>query len=214
MRFVNGFSRRASLLVALLAGGGHAQPRPVVTASTLLARFATVPGLTARFHEEKRMAILAVPLVSDGTVAYARPARLVRRTTSEPRSVVLIDDGRLRFGGAPGQTIELSSSPVVQQFVDSFLGLVRGDEAALQRAYTVSFRAPDATHAERWELRLEPRAQALRGVFRDITLRGHDVVLTWMLVRETSGDETETTFSDVQPNHAFSPAEAASTFHP
>lgn len=204
---------RLALALLCLAPLAGAQPRAApaprpdagraapITLDALLARFRALPGLSARFREEKRIQLLAAPLVSEGTLDYAPPSRMVRRTASPAASTALIDGAQLRFSDGNGQqSLDMNTMPVVRQFVDSFLAVFAGDRAALERAYLMEFRATDAASPERWSLTLRPRAPALQRVFREVALRGDGVALSSMLVRETSGDETETTFREV--NHA------------
>ncbi len=228
----------AALLPALLAlaAAAHAQPRrprgprrpPVVTApvpappptpaaapmtlDVLLRRFAAIPGLRARFREEKRVALLAAPLVSEGTIHYAPPGRLARHTTSPAPATVLIEGAQLRFSdGRQTTAIDMGAQPVVRQFVDSFLALVAGDGEALGRSYEMSL-APDPARPEAWALTLRPRAPAVQRALRDIVLRGTGVALESMLLREASGDETSTTFREVDAAHRYAPEEAARVF--
>lgn len=216
---------RTRLTVALLALGAlsHAQPRPSprapaanpapVTLDALLARFRALPGLSARFHEEKRIQLLVAPLVSEGTLDYAPPSRMVRRTTSPAPSTALIDGAQLRFSDGSGQqSLDMNAMPVVRQFVDSLVAVVAGDRAALERAYAMDFRVPDAAQPERWTLTLRPRAPALQRVFREVALRGDGVALSAMTVRETNGDETETTFRDVNPARRYTAEERSRVF--
>ena len=94
------FSRKVVGVVlvagALLAGPAAAQePVAAPVASTpaleqLLARFAAMSGLSARFREEKRMALLAAPLVSEGTLYFAPKGRLARHITAPAPATVLL----------------------------------------------------------------------------------------------------------------------------
>ncbi len=159
------------------------------------------------------MQLLAAPLVSEGTLDYAPPSRLVRRTVTPAPTTVLIEGSHLRFGDGHGeQSIDMNATPVVRQFVDSFLALVAGDRAALERSYELDFRVPDAHHPDAWELTLRPRVAAVQRVFRDITLRGTGVALDAMTLRETSGDETSTRFTDVDSARRYSADEIARVF--
>lgn len=225
----------ALCLAALLAlaATSHAQPRrprvprrppatvvaPVapppaapLTLDALLRRFAAMPGLSARFREEKRVALLAAPLVSEGTIHYAPPGRLARHTTSPSPATVLIDGAQLRFfDGRQTTAIDMNATPVVRQFVDSFLALVAGDGTALARGYAMEL-AVDPARPEAWTLTLRPRVAAVQRVFRDIVLRGTGVALASMVMRETSGDETSTTFREVDAGHRYSAEEVARVF--
>ena len=56
------------------------------TLESVLAGFARVEALSAHFKEEKRMALLTVPLVSEGDLYYQKPRSLARHTRSPSAS--------------------------------------------------------------------------------------------------------------------------------
>jgi hypothetical protein len=185
-----------------------------LTLDTLLARFRAIPGLFARYREEKHIALLAEPLVSEGTVHFAPPRRVARHTATPSPASVVYDGTSLRFGDASGeQRIDVGASPVVRAFVDSFVDVLAGDRAGLDRAFLVEFRAGDAAHPrETWELSLVPRAPDLLAILREVRFAGEGVVVSRMVIREASGDEGITTFSAVDATHRYSPAEAERVF--
>lgn len=219
------FSRKliGVLLVAgaLLAGPAAAQePVAAPVASTpaleqLLARFAAMSGLSARFREEKRMALLAAPLVSEGTLYFAPKGRLARHITAPAPATVLIDEGSLRFADAGGtETMSLTQNPVVRLFVDSFVKIFAGDRVALERMYTMELAALPAAAdgVARWSLRLRPRVAPMTQIIERLELVGHDVALESMRVVEVGGDETLTTFSEVDTQRRFTAEELSALF--
>lgn len=203
--------------LALLAPGAAAQPRtspatqpaqPALTLDALMARFAALPGLSARFREEKRMALLAAPLVTEGTLYYAPRARLARHTSSPAETAVLIDGASLRFRDEHGQqSMDLDANPTVRAFVSGFVDIFAGNRAGLERVWVTAFRVPDPRAPERWELTLRPRGAPIDRALREVSVRGAGVTLERLTVVETSGDESVTVFSDVAPGRRFTPAE-------
>ncbi len=94
---------KPSLLIGIivLAHGSTVIPGEdpgALSVDSLLSRFAAVPGLEARFREEKRIAILAAPIVSEGTIHFVPPARLVRKTVTPQSSTLLINGETLLIG--------------------------------------------------------------------------------------------------------------------
>jgi len=185
------------------------------TVDTVLARMARIPGLHCAYREEKRIALLSSPVVTEGVIDYARGAspaahRMARRTRVPSRDVVLIDAGELRMSdGRTTQRIDLASQPVVRSFVDSFLQLLVGDRAALERTYTLSLEPlPEG----QWALLMRPRGAPLSQFLREIRFEGRGDALTRMVMTEISSDVTTTTFSDVDSAHRYSSAEAATVF--
>ena len=197
----------ALVLAAWLAAPAAARPAPL---EDLLARFRAMPGLQADFREEKRFALLDAPLVSEGTLHFAPPGRLVRHTTTPVRSTVLIDGDRLAFGDEQGQAeLDLTQRPVVRLFVDAFVKLLAGDQPALERLFALE-HAQGGDDA--WTLVLRPLVPPMKGIIDRMELRGHGLVLDRLLMVEVGGDETLTTFTRVDVERRYAPDEAARIF--
>jgi outer membrane lipoprotein-sorting protein len=196
----------ALVLLAALPVPAPALAQSTATVDSVLGRFARIEGLTLSFREEKHIALLSMPLVTEGTLAYARPGRLARRAGGQ---IVLIDGSALRMSdGGREQHIDLTSQPIVRSFVDSFRAFLAGDRAALERSYTIAFAHTDAD----WTITLTPRAAPLTQFMTSIVFHGAGDALTRMTMTETSGDTTTTTFSSVDDHHRFGADEAARVF--
>jgi len=194
------------LLCSVLVSSGEAQQDEL---DRLLASFSEMSGLSARFREEKRIALLAVPVRSEGEIHFAPPGRLLRRVTSPTRSAALIADGRITMvEGQRRQQIDLSQNPVVAGFVESFRHVLAGDRASLESAYALSYESSD----DGWVLRLRPRTEALRSFLREMRFEGSGTEVERMRMEEVSGDVTLTTFHDVDADKEWSAAELQSTF--
>jgi len=206
------------LAVLLLVGAATAAApsgnKTVTKAGTdldaLLAQFRKAPGLFARFKEEKRLAMLDAPLVTEGTIHFMPPARLARRAEKPLASTLLIDGNGLQFGDADGhQSMDLATNPVARLFVDSFVMLLAGDRAGLERIFKVQFQ-PRPNGA--WQLLLLPRVSPMDKVIKDLSLQGEGLTLRTLDVRESNGDATHTVFTDVDVNHRYSASEQARVF--
>ncbi|UJR85186.1 Hypothetical protein I5071_72660 [Sandaracinus amylolyticus] len=194
------------MLCASVAGAQQSAP----SLDAILASFRGVEGMELRFREEKRIALLSVPAISEGTVHYMRPGRLARRTTSPSPQVVLIEGDELRMSeGGRVERIDLAAQPVVRSFVDTFSELLRGDRAALERVYRVQFTPREGAS---WTLTLAPRTSPLDRFLREIRFEGEGTSLRTMVMTEVSGDVTTTTFSDVNTRRRYSATEAARVF--
>lgn len=186
-----------------------APAQPAITLPALLDRFAKMSGLSAKFREEKRMALLAAPLVNEGTIYFAPKARLARHTTAPAPSVALIDAGMLRFADAGGrEEIALDRNPAVRLFVDSFVKIFAGDREALTRMYAMELTA----EGERWSLTLRPKLSPMDKLVERLELRGEGTVIATMRLVEIGGDETITTFTEVDAQRRFSPKELETLF--
>lgn len=196
----------AFFLVLFAAFPLPASAQTTATVDSVLARFARIEGLTLSFHEEKHIALLSMPLVTDGTLAYARPGRLARRASSQ---IVLIDGSALRMSdGGHEQHMDLASQPIVRSFVDSFRAFLAGDRHALETSYTIGFEST----ATDWTITLRPRAAPLSQFLTSIVFRGQGDALVSMTMNEVSGDTTTTTFSNVDDHHHFAAEESARIF--
>lgn len=191
----------------------HAQPATTTRAplDTLLAELARIEGFHASFREEKQIALLRRPIVSSGTIDYARPRLFVRRTTSPATEVVVIRGATLEMARGEGATerIDLATQPVVRSFVDSFVALLAGDRASLEQSYRLTLEG-DIAHA--WTLVLVPHGRPLDALVREVRFEGDGATVLRMTFLEASGDRSVTTFTEVDRARRFTPAERERVF--
>lgn len=191
--------------------GPPAKKKGPATIEGLLDAFANMPGLDAKFREEKHMALLAAPLTNEGTLHFYK-GKLARHTTAPMKSSLVIHEDRLEFGDESGrEQLDLAGNPVVKLFVDSFTKLLAGDRAAIERIYKVEFSPTDGA-TQGWKLILRPKLDPMDKVIERMEVEGEGLVLRRMVVVETGGDETVTTFSDVDVNRSYSAAEVKRIF--
>lgn len=202
---------RAKPTGAAAQGIPRARPDQPITVSRLLAAYAEMPGLEARFVETKRLALLAQPLVNRGRLFFARPGLLLRRVEAPHRSEVLITQDAVHVRAPERQTIPISRLEQLGGLVHSLLWLLAGDEAALSRTYRLSLSG-GSDAAEPWELVLEPRAEALARLVERIRVRGRGLAVSEVHVREASGDETVTRIVEANPSRRFDAAERRELF--
>jgi hypothetical protein len=197
--------------VALAEAAPAAEPEATepVSLGALLARFRALPGLEARFHEVKKLALLKAPLISEGTIHYAPPDRLARQTTRPAVSALIVDAREVRFGDAEGsRSIPLEGNPVVRLFVDAFVKVLAGDRGALERIFAIELRGS----VRGWAMTLSPRLAPMTEVIERIVLEGRGAVLSRMVIREKEGDETVTIFSSVDIERHYTAEEKARVF--
>lgn len=169
-----------------------------------------MPGLFARYREEKKMALLVAPLRSEGTLHFVPPGRLARHQTAPSQASVVVAEGSLKFGDAHGKrAIDLAHNPVVWLFVDTFARVLAGDEAALASMYRIAFNPGPG---RQWQLELRPKDARMARVIESIELRGTELVLEQMTIAEVGGDRTVTVFHDVDTRRTYSNEERARLF--
>jgi outer membrane lipoprotein-sorting protein len=186
-----------------------AKAQQPATLAELLGQLAALQGLRARYVEEKRIAFLKQPLRSEGSVTFAAPGLLLRKAERPEPSAMLLDGDLLRvWDGRSVRRIELGESPIVRHFVMTFVYVLRGDRAALERLYTIAFSTKDA----QWQLELAPKEAALTRFVKRATLEGSGVQVARMTLIEASGDKTVMTFADVDTSARFDKAARDRTF--
>ena len=213
------------LLVFGLAGSSPAEsaptPRTRTTPSSptslaeLLAAFAAMPGLEARFEEEKSMALLARPLRSRGRLYFAPPSTLLRRVEAPRAQDILIAQDRVEIIDESGrQTIDLATRSEVRPLVESMLWIFTGNLSALERVYVIDFQRleDDATGVGRWQLRLVPRDAPLSQLVAELRVRGRGLAAETLELEETSGDRTVTRIFEADPTRRFDAGEAQALF--
>ncbi len=196
------------------AGDEFVASRPVAATAPefgiILARFAAMPGLSAEFREEKRLALLMDPLISEGAIYFTPPDRLARHVRSPIPSVVLLLGDRVSydFKGDRGD-LDIDSHPMIRGMSGIFRLLLTGDAEGLERLFDIK---AEIAGSGAWEIVLHPRDQPLRDSIDSMRIRGKGAQLTELYIAERNGDETTTSFSDVDSARQFSAGEAEQFF--
>jgi hypothetical protein len=192
----------ATLFVAALGGGVDAQTpaAPAHDLSSLLAGMRSSRGVVAEFTETKELALLSSPLEAAGTISFVPPKRLVREITSPARSRLVVDGERARMEDDSGhRDLDLSSSPIARQLIDSFVVLFNGDEKRLKELYEAEFSA----NGDDWKLRLVPRSMPLNRMVASFEMEGRGPRIDRMVSVEPDGDRTVTRFGRTDVQHEF-----------
>src|SRR4029450_6794529 len=145
------------------------------------------PGLPARFQEGKPLQLLRAPLKSEGTLYYARPDLIARKTERPAASSWVLQGDTLAIRGPDGaRTLDLASAPGLQPFIEALRSLLRGDLSGLERSFEIAFDSVDAASGH-WRLRLTPREAPLRDAISAIEVEGDGEILSSFRVREVGG---------------------------
>ncbi|HEY7372189.1 MAG TPA: outer membrane lipoprotein carrier protein LolA [Polyangia bacterium] len=205
----------ALLLPSIALGAKPAPAAPAagkapVDVDALLSGLAKAPGLYARFREVKHITLLQQPLVSEGSIYFAPPARFARQTEKPIKSTLIVDGNQLAFGDADGhESMNLGANPVAKLFADSFVMLLSGNRAGLEKMFAMQLTP--GTGGE-WRLVLTPRVTPMDKMIKKLELRGRGLAVDELDVHETSGDWTETKFTESDLKRRYSPAEQARIF--
>lgn len=180
-----------------------------VTVDELLAGFAKMPGLYAEFRQESHFGLLAEPLIDTGTIHFA-DGRLARRTLAPTPSVVVMDGQGIEFGdGSKSERIDLDGKPAIRQFVDAFTKIFAGDRPGLEALYRIEFVAGEG---RRWTLTLVPKVSPMNEIIAKVIVSGTELSITTMRVVERNGDETITSFTNVDTKRKYSKTDKAKLF--
>lgn len=203
----------ALLFLSVFFGGTtqHARAHDEhVPLDVLFSWLAKVEGLISDFREEKRLSLVAMPLVSEGTLYYQkRPRQLARHTLKPTKSSVLLTGNVVQFGDAKRtETISLDAQPAVRVLVDTFASVLAGDLAALSKVAKVSHEAPPKSP---WRIHVVPRDAKLLRIVRSMSFEGKEAELAKMDMVDGHGDVTTTTFKNTRFGK-LSPAQAKSAF--
>jgi len=177
----------AALLLAALAPGALAQSQANPNlAATIMARLAALSDRDASFTEQKRLASLAAPLQSRGTLVFRHPAHLEKITVAPRPERLVIDQGKLSIisPGAAPQNVALDAHPALQAMATAIGAALAGDLPALLRVYVMEATGSVAD----WHIVLRPRSLALTRFITTITLDGAGSDLHSFAMVQGNGD--------------------------
>ncbi len=199
----------ASLASPIVSAQSSQAPRDVDAVFDALRQ---MKGFEARFVEHKSLALLKVPLKSEGKLYYLSPGRLVRDVVSPEKMVISVYKGVVTIRDADGEKkMDLSSRPGVAAFVESFAHFLDGDRIGLSRHFHLKYSV-DKSREANWQIELTPKEAPLNQVVRSIVMTGHDLTIQKLVVLETNGDKTVTELSQVKTGRQFTLAEKKRIF--
>lgn len=158
------------------------------TLSEVMRALAAVPAVEAVFREEKTLAMLQEPLVTQGILYYRAPAYL-RKQTLEPHLEEFQADGEWLTVETPGQgrrDFNLRGYPQLQPFVEVIRATQAGDRATLERYYQLEFQGT----LNDWQLRLTPRDSQVAQYLTRIIIYGRKHWIDRIDLLEADGDRS------------------------
>jgi hypothetical protein len=163
-------SLRAAALLALFALIGAAAANAAPDAAALIARLERQPPASIAFAEVRFSPLLAEPLIVHGTLVFESAEVLHRRVEAPYRETTTIggESVRVERDGGEARTFALRRAQELRGFVTGMLGLLTGDNALLEKHFTVTAAGDDA----RWRLDLAPVDDRLRQRLRNIIVAG------------------------------------------
>lgn len=143
----------------------------------------------AAFRETRYSSALKAPLESSGVLRFKRPDFLEKQVNEPYFDRFAVEGDRVtleRSKGAKPITISLASQPVLQAFIESIRGTLRGDLATLRRYYRVELEGVSTA----WTVVLLPTDVDVGGLVRMIRIGGRGSRMLTVEVQEASGDRS------------------------
>lgn len=147
----------------------------------------------ARFIETKYIGILDKPLESSGELSFDAPDRLEKRTLKPRPESMLLEGDKLTITPYEKQPVHLrlQDHPGAAALVESIRGTLSGDQAALEKNYTIVFTGGQS----KWQLTLTPVQKALAKVVRQVHIGGADANIKSIAFDQADGDRIEMAIS-------------------
>jgi len=166
--------------------------------------------LGCKFSEEKRVALLARPLKSTGTIYFERDKGIARTTLTPKVQHVVLTRTTLRITtDKKSEEIPLDKSKDLKAFALIFPTLLRGDRAELEKSFTIGLHGSDK---DWWALTFTPKTDSLKKLIKRVVVFGKKTEIVSLQIAEASGDTTETRLTDLVKNADVPDAEIAKAF--
>ena len=153
-----------------------------------MADLARVEERHARFVEERTLGILDETLVTEGTLTYQAPDRLIRQDLLPDPAVYAIDGDRLSIViDGKERVLALDQEPLLQAMVTPFRAILAGDLPTLTSMFDPAY----TEDGDRWTVTLTPTSSSPSRHFLDrIEITGKSLNVLRMDVYEQGGDRS------------------------
>ena len=149
-----------------------------------------------RFRQEKQLAFLNKPLLSEGEFVYWQRGGVIWKTLTPVVSTVLVGDERMLSDQG-----EQTMPPSFGRLIPALLG---GDLARLREDFAVSGDVKD----RRWRLQFVPKDPVVAKAIAEVVLSG-DNDLRGLDIREVEGNQSRIAFDNISHPSQLTPEQAA-----
>ncbi len=171
----------------------------------IAAQLAGKAGVRAQFRQTQTLAALSAPLVSTGTLVFARDRGVIWHTETPYRVTYVIGDKRvIKIDASGRRSTNGASRGGIAQVSQMMRAMLGGDLSALYSQFDV---AADGTPA-RWRLSLTPNQPQLAQAVKSLRMEG-GAFLSMLEITAANGDTTRIDFSASEGIDALAPAEQA-----
>jgi hypothetical protein len=186
------------LAAALMPGTAAAAESSTWDVARLMQELAKVKTSKGRFVERRYLGVLTAPLESSGTLLYAAPDRLEKRTLSPRVESVLLEGDQLTLESAQPKrrrSIRLEDYPAVGVFVESIRSTLAGDHAALKRLFDIALEGDE----RQWRMVLRPGEPKMQELLSEIRISGRGGTIGSIEFLEPNGDRSTMTITRDAP---------------
>ena len=158
----------------------------------LMHSLAQRQGSQGKFTERKYLSVLNRPLESSGTLKFQAPGHLEKHTLVPKAEDLVLDQGVLTIDSKARnikRTLVLQEYPAVWAFVESIRSTLAGDQATLERFYTITLEGDET----KWRMQLLPIEQKTREMVREIVITGRGDRVAEIEMHESNGDHSSMT---------------------
>lgn len=178
--------------LGLVASLAHA----TYSVDQLMADLAQNKGGRARFVEKRFVALLDKPVVASGEMLYAPPDRLEKHTLlPKPETMVLDADKLTVERDKRRMSINVSSRPEAQAFVESIRSTLSGNRQALEAHYRLELQGERTG----WTLTLLPTEPEIAALLQRVTVSGSQKQVQHIEYLQVDGDRSELTIERIEP---------------
>jgi len=160
--------------------------------------------LTAHFTETTTSSLLTRPLISRGTLAVERPARVVLRYVDPESRVVLIDGNRMTMSWPSRKIRQVTDIGTAQNRVQKYF--VNGTAAELRGQFDIE-EHDTSERPGTYHVTMLPRRKQIREALTrlDLWVGRSSMLLDAMRMTFANGDTKTMAFDEVVPNAAIEP---------
>ena len=165
---------------------------------------AAMKTLTAHFTETTTSSLLTRPLVSRGTLAVERPARVVLRYSDPESRVVLIDGNRMTMSWASRNIRQVTDIGTAQSRVQKYF--VNGTAAELRGQFDIE-EHDQSDRPGSYHVTMVPKRKQIRESLArlDLWVARSSMLLDAIRMTFANGDTKTMAFDEVVPNAAIEP---------
>lgn len=162
----------------------------------LAARSQQIQSAEGHFEQQKTIAVLPVPLTSNGRFSFVQGKEVIWETLVPVQSRLMLTSGGISFADGDSDVKgEQKTPPQAQQagaeiVAKIFMGVIAGELDSLQDYFTLTAEGS----AGDWHIQLVPRSSNLSAYITRIELRGGEFTEHLDII-EANGDKTYIVFT-------------------